>query len=431
MIEEIETANEELQSTNEEMLSTNEELQSTNEELQSLNEELHTVSAEHQLKIKEMTELNDDMNNYFQNSDIGQILIDRDLNIRKFSPAVTRMVNLKDADVNRSIMDITTKFPELNFIGDIRLVMSQAHPVEKEIKLGERNYLMRITPYTRQDNTTEGVVVNFIDVTEQKRAADIIERNYEELKEASGKIQSTNTELEKSNMDLVQFASVASHDLKEPLRKIQIYGNILHDKVKDKLTESELANLNKIIASSDRMQRLVEDVLTFSKLSNTELKVQRVDLRETMSRIVDDLEIAIREKKADIEVGPLPVIDAVAGQMHQLFQNLLSNAMKFSDKDKPKIIIKEKALTQKQARELGIDPNGYLCMSVKDNGIGFEEDYREKIFGIFQRLNGNNYEGTGIGLAICRKIVENHGGILHAESNPGDGAEFFIILPRG
>jgi two-component system CheB/CheR fusion protein len=548
VIEEVETANEEMQSANEEMLSTNEELQSTNEELQSLNEELHTVSAEHQLKIKELMELNDDMNNFFRNSEVGQILIDRKMIIRKFSPAVTRMVNLIDTDINRSIMDITTRFNRNDFIGDIRQVMAVNLPIEREIELDTSLYLMRITPYIRQDKRADGVVVNFIDITEtkklqsiletvldstpssinakrairntqgeiidfeyiasnaalekelgikkgvligktintffpqlgdehfklykevvetghprhyefyddksdkwfdivlvkmldglvtistditdKKKAADIIAQSYEDLKLTSGKLQNTNMELERSNMDLLQFASVASHDLKEPLRKIQTYGNMLYAKVKDKLVDGEINNLNKIIAASDRMQRLIEDVLTLSKLSNREIQLEKVDLNNVLSRILDDLEIIVREKKSDIKIGPLPIINGVTGQIHQLFQNLISNALKFSDRKKPGITITEKIITNEQAEELGIQAKDYWCISVKDNGIGFEEEYKDKIFGIFQRLHGNNYEGTGIGLAICKKIMENHHGFLLAQSRVGEGAEFFILLPK-
>ncbi len=548
VIEEVETANEELQSSNEEMLSTNEELQSTNEELQSLNEELHTVSAEHQLKIKELMELNDDMNNFFRNSDVGQILIDKKLIIRKFSPAVTRTVNLIDTDINRSISDITTRFNNLDLVADIKKVIAGNQALEKEIELGASTYLMRIVPYIRQDKRSDGVVVNFIDITEtkklqviletildttpsainakravrnqrgeiidfeyiaanralekelkvsrgymigktvhtlfpdleeehyrlyvqvvetgepkyyeyyddaadkwfdivlvkmqdglvtistdvkeKKKAADIIAQSFEDLKITSGKLKNTNMELERSNMDLLQFASVASHDLKEPLRKIQTYGNMLYAKVKDKLVDSEINNLNKIIASSERMQRLIEDVLTLSKLSNREMPLQKVELSSVLNRIADDLEIIVKDKKAEIKIGHLPVINAVPGQMHQLFQNLISNALKFSNKHKPEIAINETSLPARLAEQINMNPNRYWCISVKDNGIGFEEEYSEKIFGIFQRLHGNNFEGTGIGLAICKKIIENHNGFLLAESEVDKGAEFFIVLPR-
>ncbi|MGZ4064497.1 MAG: CheR family methyltransferase, partial [Bacteroidia bacterium] len=169
MIEEMEATNEELQSANEEMVSANEELQSTNEELQSLNEELHTVSVEHQLKIKELMELNDDLNNYFRNSDIGQILVDKNFIVRKFSPSVTSMVNLIPSDVHRSLLDITTRFKGVDFIGNISQVIRTGMPSEKEITVDDYVYLLRITPYERHDKKIDGVVINFIDITHTKQ----------------------------------------------------------------------------------------------------------------------------------------------------------------------------------------------------------------------------------------------------------------------
>lgn len=169
VIEEMEATNEELQSANEEMNSTNEELQSANEELQSLNEELHTVSAEHQLRIKELMDLNDDLNNYFSNSEAGQILVDKKLLIRRFTPSATRMVNLVSSDVNRSLLDITTRFSGTNFIEDISNVIKNGLPVEREVTLEDNVYLMRITPYERHDKRLDGVVINFIDITKVKR----------------------------------------------------------------------------------------------------------------------------------------------------------------------------------------------------------------------------------------------------------------------
>lgn len=553
IIEEMETANEELQSSNEEMISTNEELQSTNEELQSLNEELHTVSAEHQLKIKELIEINDDMNNYFSNSEIGQIIVDQKMITRKFSPAVTRMVNLIEADIGRSILDITTNLKNVNFAADIKEVLTTGEPIVKEISIQENQfYLLKITPYIKRDKTVDGAVINFIDVTEtkklnslltsvfissangiaakkairdeagkiidfeylavnpraekifgkapgslegkrllsifpdfakngffqkyvevvetgkmlhfenynhleerwldtivvkmmdgivtthvditeSKKAADIIESNYEKLKEASAELETSNEKLERSNYDLLQFASIASHDLKEPLRKIQAFGNILQDKVKDRLKPEEQSYFTKMISASGRMQTLIEDVLTLSKLSNNGLDKEKVDPNQVIKRIIDDLEIAITEKKALVEIeGTLPMINAVPGQMRQLFQNLISNSLKFSNKlgITPTITISEKKIPLDVIQELNINPKEFICLVVEDNGIGFENEYRDKIFGIFQRLHGRNYEGTGIGLAIARKIVENHGGRITAKGIINQGAEFFILLPK-
>lgn len=548
VIEELETANEELQSSNEEMISTNEELQSTNEELQSLNEELHTVSVEHQLKIKELFEVNDDLNNYFNNSDIGQVILDQNMTIRKFSPSARLMINLIEPDIGRSITDITVRLKNLNFVNEIKNIIDTGQSFEREVAtIDGRYFILRIRPFIRRDRAIDGVVINFvdisqfkrlssivegifesstngitakkairnsenkiidfeylvineaaermfqvqpgtlrgrrlletfrdakneyfqmyvkvvetgeplqlefyhestnkwyetmvvkmldgvvtthIDITDKKKNADMIARNFEDLKITSKKLSDTNTQLERSNFDLLQFASVASHDLKEPLRKIQAFGNILQSKIQNKLTDVELGYLSKMISASNRMQNLIEDVLTLSKLSNNGLAKEKTDLNRIIKHICEDLEITIREKKASISLGTLPTIDAVPGQMHQVFQNLISNALKFSNKKFPQVSIAQKPITKEQAEELNINPNNFVYIVVSDNGIGFENQYKEKIFGIFQRLHGRNYEGTGIGLAIARKIIENHGGFIYANGILDKGAEFHIILP--
>jgi two-component system CheB/CheR fusion protein len=548
VIEELETANEELQSSNEEMISTNEELQSTNEELQSLNEELHTVSVEHQLKIKELFEVNDDLNNYFNNSDIGQVILDKKMIIRKFSPSAKQMINLIESDIGRSIVDITIRLRDVNLINDIKKVLETSESIEKEAATTDGHYfILRLSPYIRRDRSSDGVIINFVDVsqykrltsivegifesstngitakksirdaahqiidfeyvavndaaermfhvdtgtlkgkrllqtfqdaqreyfkmytrvvetgnpiqlefyhessdkwyetivvkmldgvvtthidiTEKKKNADMIARNFEDLKVTSQRLSDTNIQLERSNFDLMQFASVASHDLKEPLRKIQAFGNILESKIQSKLSDTESGYLSKMISASNRMQVLIEDVLTLSKLSDDGLAKEKIDLNKIIKHISDDLEITIREKNATIKVSTLPSIDAVPGQMHQVFQNLISNALKFANKKNPVVSITEQTISAEHAKELGINPDEYVYIIVGDNGIGFENQYKEKIFGIFQRLHGRNYEGTGIGLAIVRKIIENHGGFIYANGILNKGAEFHIILP--
>ncbi len=547
VIEELETANEEMQANNEEMISTNEELQSTNEELQSLNEELHTVSAEHQSKIQELYELNDDLNNYFNNSDIGQILVDRKMVIRKFSPSSRRMINFIDADIGRSLADITTNISSVDMIDQIQKVIATGELVAKEIETTDHHfYLMRLSPYVRRDKSIDGVVINFIDIsqikrldgiiqgifksstsgiaakravrdkqrkivdfeylavneaaekmfkvkpgalagqkllrmfngdktyfdmyvnvvetgmpvrlefyqeatdkwydttvvkmldgvvttytdiTKRKKDADIIARNYEDLEITSQKLSESNIQLERSNFDLLQFASVASHDLKEPLRKIQAFGNLLQSKINGKLSETETGYFDKMINASNRMQYLIDDVLTLSKLSNNGIVKETTDLKALVKEICGDLEVSIRDKKAVIKIGDLPYIDAVPGQMRQVFQNLISNALKFAGPHPPVISIEQKAVSPEYVKMLGISPENFTCVEVSDNGIGFENEYSEKIFGIFQRLHGRNFEGTGIGLAIARKIVENHGGHIFARGEVNKGATFQVILP--
>jgi two-component system CheB/CheR fusion protein len=430
LLEEVESSNEELQSSNEEIISSNEELQSTNEELQSLNEELHTVNAEHQLKIKELIDLNDDMNNYFRNTDIGQILIDRKLIIRKFTPAATRQVNLIPSDIGRSIVDISTHAGNPNFINDIKTVIQGGKPLEKEIVMDEdRTYLMRIAPYLRQNNTQDGAVVNFLDISELKRLNRILEAGYADLQVTSSQLETSNYKLQQSNLDLLQFASVASHDLKEPLRKIQVFGNLLRDKTREKLDKAESGFLAKMINASNRMETLIDNILILSRLSETDKPHARVDLNEVVNQIVDDLEISIRDKGVQITMDKLPVVKGIAGQLHQLFQNLISNSIKFNQ-GQPAIHIYEETLPAELAADFNVDPEDYRTIHIQDNGIGFDERYGQKIFGIFQRLDPTNYQGTGIGLAIVKKIMDNHKGFIKACSKPGEGALFIIVLPR-
>lgn len=277
----------------------------------------------------------------------------------------------------------------------------------------------------------DGIVTTHSDITEKKKASEVLATSYQELKNTSEQLVDSNRQLERSNMDLMQFASVASHDLKEPLRKIQVFGNILQQKSKDKFSEDDVNYLHKIIHASGRMQTLIEDVLTLSKLSNNDLPRSKVDLTKTITSIVDDLEITIKEKNAQIEIKKLPVVKGIPGQLHQVFQNLISNALKFNNKKIPRIKITAEPVTGKVLEDVSGNAHAnYSCIRVSDNGIGFEDKYADKIFGIFQRLNGRQFDGTGIGLAIVKRIIENHDGIIKAESEPGRGTIFSIYLPK-
>jgi two-component system CheB/CheR fusion protein len=232
VIEEMEATNEELQSSNEEMISTNEELQSANEELQSLNEELHTVSVEHQLKIKELLELNDDLNNYFRNAETGQILVDKNLLIRKFTPSVTRMVNLIPGDVNRSLMDITTKFPGADFIADITKVIRLEVPVEKEISISTRTYLMRISPYERSDKKIDGVVISFTDITRVKQLDSMLDAVFKAVPNAI----LTAKPVINDNKEIIDFEFVSANAAAEKsmgLSRNEIIGKRLKSVVQD------------------------------------------------------------------------------------------------------------------------------------------------------------------------------------------------------
>lgn len=845
-IEGLETANEELQSSNEELQSANEELQSSNEELQSLNEELHTLNTEHQLRIKELVELNDDLNNYFRSTEIGQIFLDTNLRIRKFNPAAVQMVNIIETDIGRPLANISNNLKINDLITDIRKVMSSNTVLEKEVELDNGlSCLMRILPFVRQDKRIDGVVITFVDVslvknlngivkgvfdtslsgilvfesvrneryeiidfncraanhaiqqifnlssdeaiglslrasfpfllqhnlydkyitvledgdtinhelafkkeesaewynivvnklgdgfiitltdvTNRKEAEEKLRKNYNELlqtkeslkqlnaqleakvkertkdlaeseerfrlvasstndaiwdwdfaankiwwsdsfytlfgydkddeqihtatfwmdaihpadrprvkdtidnsfsnketeswkssyrfkrkdgsyaiildratvihdefgtpyrmlgammdithteeislqlqtknnelqgliqefkfvtdfmpqmvwatqpdgyhdfynkqwydytgldydqtknrgwslvlhpddyertwkiweqslrtgkmyqieyrirrydgeyrwflaramplrdtegnivkwfgtctdihdqktesdileqkvRERTQELQRTNMELEISNDELMQFASVASHDLQEPLRKIHIFSNMIKERFLKDEANGATDYINRIIKSSSRATKLINDLLSFSRLSGESL-FRRTDLNEIVHEVLGDIELAIMEKNARVEVINLPVIEAVPGQMRQIFQNMISNALKFTKDDvKPHVVVKAIKIDALSFDEMIEKENGRYCrISIKDNGIGFDPQYVSKIFTIFQRLHPREkYEGTGIGLAIAKKIIEKHNGIITAYSVEGEGAEFVMVLP--
>jgi len=716
-IEDLETTNEELQSTNEELLSANEELQSSNEELQSLNEELITLNTEHQLKIKELLELNDDLNNYFRSTDIAQVFLDNKLRIRKFNPASSKMINFIDSDTGRPLTHISNNIRSETLLNDAQTVLKTGRPFEKEIQLvGGKNLLMRIMPYLTHDGKNDGVIIAFIDITaitdlnniirgvfnsspsaifafqarrdaaghiidfallssnyaanamvhrsnedlkgvslkhqmpllltndllkryvevvngensyhsfiqikednkwyevtivkmmdgfvatftnitERKLAEERLRSNYMELvsaretlrrlntdledkvvertralaiseerfrlvsrvtndalwdwdfvnnivwwsdtffnrfcqgtpgqpldrngwllkvhpddraatedsiyaainshqtqwtreyrfykedgsyahildrayilhdanstpyrmlgsmlditdmkkateeiararqvleekvAERTAQLQHLNEALETSNHELQQFASIASHDLQEPLRKIHMFAMAIRERYDGLMPEDIRTYFNKIVRSTDRMRALIVDILNFSRLSAEVSFFRRTDLKVVFAEIVDDFEVSIREKNAVLTAGDLPEIDVLPGQFRQVLHNLISNALKFTRPGVPPAIRLEAECIRSRDFNSEPDPDGsYYRFSLTDNGIGFEEKFAEDVFKLFQRLHSKDrFEGTGIGLAITKKIIERHNGIITVHSKEGQGTTFEWILPK-
>ncbi len=236
------------------------------------------------------------------------------------------------------------------------------------------------------------------------------------------------TKLERSNNELQAFAYVASHDLQEPLRKIEAFGDRLKAKCTDTLDKDAILYLDRMQNASGRMRALINDLLGYSRITTKANPFVPVDLAALAREVFSDLEIRIEETKAKVEVEGLPTIDADPTQMRQLLQNLISNALKFQgEAETPHVAVTGRMLSEEEAG----DTSEEMCeIRVQDNGIGFDEKYLDRIFAIFQRLHGRSeYEGTGIGLATCQKIVERHRGSITATSAPGKGATFIIRLP--
>ena len=236
-------------------------------------------------------------------------------------------------------------------------------------------------------------------------------------------------DLERSNRELENFAYISSHDLQEPLRKIQAFGSRILSREGDNLSPQGRDYLERIQRASARLQNLINDLLTFSRVSSRAKPFVMVDLNQILAEVCSDLEIAITEAEATIDVASLPSIEADPTQIRQLFQNLLSNAVKFRREGvPPQITVTAEDATPNPEPDRR-KPRKTYQIAIQDNGIGFEEKYLDRIFNIFQRLEGRKSEGSGIGLAICRKIALRHGGDLSAKSTPGEGSRFIITLP--
>jgi PAS domain S-box-containing protein len=260
-----------------------------------------------------------------------------------------------------------------------------------------------------------GAVLIFKDITERKQTEERLARKADELA--------------RSNAELEQFAFVASHDLQEPLRKIQAFGDRLKIKCEGIVSGDAHDYLERMQNAAARMQTLINDLLSFSRVIRSSQPFVQLNLGELIREVLGDLEVRIERTGAVVEVGAMPVIDADPLQMRQLMQNLISNALKFQPSGQPPLI----RIQARMAERMAAGASTRFCqLTVQDNGIGFEEKHLDKIFAVFQRLHGRSeYEGTGIGLAVCRRIVERHGGTITAKSRPGQGATFIVTMPIG
>jgi PAS domain S-box-containing protein len=249
--------------------------------------------------------------------------------------------------------------------------------------------------------------------------------------ETETSLQQKNVQLKQSNANLEEFVFVASHDLKEPIRKIITFSELISSGEKDTLSEKSQSYFERITKAAQRMQVMIDDLLALSVISQNNV-FESYSLQILLEEVLQDLDLKIKEKHAVINCEKLPAILINPKQFRQLFLNLLNNSLKFAKADtQPVINIKSRMLTQKEVEQLSlIKGDNYLMLVFEDNGIGFDNAYADKIFQMFQRLHGKvDYEGTGIGLAVCKKVVENHKGIIYAHGDPGQGASFTIIIP--
>ena len=527
-IEELETTNEEQQATNQELLASNEELQSTNEELQSVNEELYTVNAEYQSKIQELTHLNNDMDNLLQSTHIGTMFLDKDLRIRKFTPAVTNIITLLEHDVGRPLDQISygIKMRHDDLLAQVRRVLETSQHVECDVESHSgASLLMRIDPYRDEAGRTEGAVLTFVDITESARARllaqgivrtlrmpllvldsqlhvqsvndsflktfqvtpeetehrllyelgngqwdipslrnlieDVLPRDawvvdfkvthtFEKIGErtmllnarrmtgkganqillaiedvternrAEAQLKNANANLEQKNRELAEFVHTVSHDLKSPLVTI---GGLL-GLVKEELQEERLVAAGELIATAEEtvvgMRDMIDDLLKLSRIGTVANDLQPVRLRQVTEELVRKHapELEAKDTAVSLELSEdQPTVLADRNRVVEVLDNLIVNALKYACAGpEPRIVIG----SETAGRE--------VRLFVKDNGPGIEEEHHEKIFGLFQRLDDGK-EGTGVGLAIVKRIMEVHGGRVWVESAIGEGATFWLAFP--
>lgn len=293
--------------------------------------------------------------------------------------------------------------------------------------LGKRIYDYIFSPIFNDAGEVVLVGGTTRDISDIKRTEEALKQSEEQFRALNESLEllvaERTKELKRSNEDLLQFAHVASHDLKEPVRKVKTFANRLIEEQASALSREGRIYLNKIDSAADRMHQMIEGVLRYSMMTNLQEDLAEIDLNHVLHQVETDLEIKIAESNATIQYQDLPVIEGAPVLIYQLFYNLLNNSLKFARKDVPaRITVTAKPIT--------VDKTPFVAIDVTDNGIGFLQDYADTIFHTFTRLNAKDqYEGTGLGLALCKKIVERHGGTITATSVQNQGATFSISLP--
>ncbi|WP_205512046.1 ATP-binding protein [Longitalea arenae] len=282
-----------------------------------------------------------------------------------------------------------------------------------------------VSPFLNERGELQYWIGYLVDIHTQKVFEETLKDNFElkqvrdELKENQSKLEKYIGELNQSNFELQQFAFVASHDLQEPVRKLMLYSDYMLNRYTEHMDPKGIEYLKIIHSVSGRMRTLIQDLLAFSQINKSQIHFSQVNLNKVAGYALQDLQLAIEEKKAVIHIDPLPTVEGDESLLRQLFENLITNSLKYCSCDVPPEI-------NISYRQVGDNHE----ITFKDNGIGFDEKYAPQIFKLFQRLHARDqYEGTGLGLAICLKIVEIHRGVIYATSSEGQGASFFITLP--
>jgi two-component system, chemotaxis family, CheB/CheR fusion protein len=431
-IEELQSANEEVVSNNEELRTLNEELETSKEEIESTNEELLNANQKLQMHSEKVEELNKYSEMILATIHNPMLVLDMEFRIRSSNKPFSKQFHISEGVEGKKLFTINNnqwRIPKLQKLL-LELISKNTflHNVELTHTfkdLGEKVMLVNARLVKRKSDNDQLILLVIEDITERAN----LHKNERKL---IYELQEANKSLENMNEELKAFNYISSHDLQEPLRKINTFASYILNEERKNLSENGKDYFKRMVGAVNQMQTLIEDLLSYSKISVKDRKFVKTDIDKVITSVTKDFSEIIKEKNVRVETGELDEIKVIAFQFRQLMHNLIGNALKYSsNKRRPHIFIKSKIV---KGSRLGIKDalreQPYCHISVKDNGIGFDPKYKDLIFGVFERLHeGKKYDGNGIGLAICKKIVQNHNGFISASSREGKGTTFDIYLP--
>ncbi|CAN5361808.1 chemotaxis protein CheB [soil metagenome] len=444
----LQAANEEISASNEEFQSMNEELDTSREEIESANEELITTNLELQARNDQLAEAYNFSEAIVATLHDPMLILDKHMVIKSCNKSFCKTFKVEQEDTEGKLLyelgnhqwDIPGLRKLLQSVTATKDVFYDYEMTHTFPEIGKKTMLVNVRRIIQKAKHDQLVLLAFTDITDisHKRKAEkqelenIISERTKELERSLNTLADKNVSLEKMNKELETFTFISSHDLQEPLRKIQNFTLCMLNEEKQNLTTGGKDYLNRMQESVKRMQRLIDDLLTYSKVKNPELRFEKVEYTLVVKQLMEDFAEPIQEKKVTIATSGLSEFNVIPFQFRQLLHNLISNSLKFADsKRKIRISIKCSVFRAKKLTGKGLKPGiDYTHMTFTDNGIGFDNKYKDRIFQVFQRLHSyEEYKGTGIGLAICKRIVENHHGIITTTSTLGKGAQFDIYLP--
>ena len=446
--EELQAANEEIISASEEFQTLNEELETSKEEIEATNEELLTTNQELQMRNEQLAESYNFSEAVAETMHEPMIILDKHLRIKSANKAFYQKFR---------VMERGTKGMLLYELGDhqwdilsLRQLLENinqknTHFYDHEIthtfpEIGKKTMLLNARRIVQKTQNDQLILLTFTDTTElikkrkndTKDLEDIIQERTKALDKSYKTVIEKNAYLEKINKELETFTFISSHDLQEPLRKIRMFTSVILEDEKMHLSEEGKKNLKRIQTTGNRMQQLINDLLLYASIKDGEKMFKKADLNEIVVEVIDEFKEVLQENHGTIEHEELCSATIIGFQFRQLIYNLISNSLKFSHPKRfPRITIKSKTTPGKLLNYEDLLPEVNYChICFTDNGIGFDPQYKDRIFDVFQRLHPQEkYKGTGIGLAICKRIVENHKGIIIATGKLNKGAQFDIYIP--